>query len=643
MKKQLSLIIALFLSVNYIFSQANFPEKGEVFIDSIVPRIDIQINPDSLQWLYDNPESFHEFHASFIFNNGAITDTVEDVGFRLRGNTSRWSAKKSFKVSFNSFISGKKWQGIEKMNLNGEHNDPSVIRSKLCWDLFHDFKIPAPRSNHVELFINDNYHGLYINVEHIDEEFVLKRFGNNDGNLYKCLWPADLKYLGPDPDDYKIMQGDRRVYDLKTNTIVDDYSDLAYFIDILNNTPIENLVNELDKVFNVYDYLKVIAVDIITANWDGYIYNKNNFYLYKNTETEKFEYIPYDTDNTYGIDWMNINWATRDIYNWHNEGSFDRPLYTRLMDTQEFKDQYSYYLHKFVSEHTDTEIFFPRIDEIKNMITPYVENDPYYPLDYGYTISNFHSSYDEALWGHVPIGLKPYISTRNSYALSQLSLNNITPIIKYVKNNQPDVGGNLWVSSFIEDDDENTVVNMIYKINNSATLSKFMYDDGNHNDGEENDGFYGCLIYDIPVNTTISYQISAEDNHGNNSILPFEAIIIQVLESTQNKLFINEFLASNDNIIADEYGEYDDWIEIFNGDEEAVWLGDKYLSDNFDNPDKWLLPDITLDPGDFILIWADNDPEQGDHHTNYKLDKDGEEIGKDASTCRQIQSYKGGC
>ena len=147
------------------------------------------------------------------------------------------------------------------------------------------------------------------------------------------------------------------------------------------------------------------------------------------------------------------------------------------------------------------------------------------------------------------------------------------------------------------------------------------------NDGEENDGFYGCLIYDIPVNTTISYQISAEDNHGNNSILPFEAIIIQVLESTQNKLFINEFLASNDNIIADEYGEYDDWIEIFNGDEEAVWLGDKYLSDNFDNPDKWLLPDITLDPGDFILIWADNDPEQGDHHTNYKLDKDGEEIG----------------
>ena len=32
--------------------------------------------------------------------------------------------------------------------------------------------IPAPRSNHVKVYINDNYYGLYINVEHIDEEFI---------------------------------------------------------------------------------------------------------------------------------------------------------------------------------------------------------------------------------------------------------------------------------------------------------------------------------------------------------------------------------------------------------------------------------------------------------------------------------------
>ena len=66
-------------------------------------------------------------------------DNFDQVGFRLRGNTSRYAQKKSFKVSMNTF-SNLKFLGLEKLNLNGEHNDPSIIRSKLCWDIFRDFK-----------------------------------------------------------------------------------------------------------------------------------------------------------------------------------------------------------------------------------------------------------------------------------------------------------------------------------------------------------------------------------------------------------------------------------------------------------------------------------------------------------------------
>jgi hypothetical protein len=86
-------------------------------------------------------------------------------------------------------------------------------------------------------------------------------------------------------------------------------------------------------------------------------------------------------------------------------------------------------------------------------------------------------------------------------------------------------------------------------------------------------------------------------------------------------------MSDNDSTIADEYGEYDNWVEIYNGDDEAVWLGDKYLSDNLSNPDKWQLPDLTMQPGSFILIWADGQPEQGPFHTDYKLNDEGEELG----------------
>ena len=76
------------------------------------------------------------------------------------------------------------------MNLNGEHNDPSIIRSHLTWNLFRGHAGAwAPRSNHVEFYINGRYYGLYINTEHVDEEFVESRFGNNLGNLYKCTYP----------------------------------------------------------------------------------------------------------------------------------------------------------------------------------------------------------------------------------------------------------------------------------------------------------------------------------------------------------------------------------------------------------------------------------------------------------------------
>jgi hypothetical protein len=107
-------------------------------------------------------------------------------------------------------------------------------------------------------------------------------------------------------------------------------------------------------------------------------------------------------------------------------------------------------------------------------------------------------------------------------------------------------------------------------------------------------------------------------------------------------LYINEFMASNATTIADEYGEYDDWIEIFNNSAEPVWLGDKYLTDNFNNPDKWQFPDYTIPAGGFLLVWADDDPEQGDFHTNFKLSKNGEEIAlndSEATGFSVIDSY----
>lgn len=619
-----SLFLCILIS-SVSFAQPFFPEPGELYRDDVVPRIDILIHPDSLEWIYENVESDHEFSATFIFNNGTVNDTVDEIGFRLRGNTSRYSKKKSFKVSFNTFHSGRKYYGVEKMNLNGEHNDPSVIRSKLCWDMLATMSVPAPRSNHVEVYINGSYYGLYINVEHIDEEFVHSRYGNNGGNLYKCLYPADLTYLGSDPDNYKFMAGDRRAYELTINEEIDDYTDLRDFIQMLHSAPDNEFKCRIDQLFNVYDYLKIMAFDVITANWDGYIYNKNNFYLYHNTQTGKFEYIPYDLDNTFGIDWFNIDWGTRNIYQWGPSES--RPLFNRLMAIAEYRNQYSFYVKYMLDSVFNPDLLFPRIEEVKQRIIPYIVDDPYYPQDYGYTFADFLNSYNQSLGGHVKYGLKPYIQTRHDAALIQLVLPDMVPVINYIQVTESGLNMPVIFHAFAEDDVELSYVRVILSVEGGDQQELELYDDGIHDDQAPGDRIWGNRMDGFSEATTISCQIAAMDNAMHSSILPCIPLVIEIGKLPSQRVMINEFMAANQSTIMDEYGQADDWIELYNASDEQIWLGDMYLSDNMGNPTKWMLPGRTLLPGEFLLIWADDTPAQGDTHTNYKLAKEGEEIG----------------
>lgn len=619
-KKIFTILVLLAILAGELPAQPVFPGDDEIYRDDVVARIDIAIHPDTLAWIYqyENLESDIEWHAMLVFNNGTIHDTIENIGFRLRGNTSRYSAKKSFKVSFNTWESGRKYHGVEKMNLNGEHNDPAVARAKFCWDLCRELEIPAPRSNHVRVYINGNYYGLYLNVEHIDEEFVDLRFGNQSGNLYKCLWPADLNYLGDNPDLYKYENGGRRAYELKTNESLDDYSDLAHFIDVLNNTPIDELECEIEKVFNVQDYMKVAAMDVFTGNWDGYIYNKNNFYLYRNAQTGKFEYIPYDLDNTFGIDWFGIDWGQRDIYAWENPGEY-RPLFERLMEIQKYRDWFSWYMSQIIDEMNSPE-FFDRMNAVKNLIYPYVQNDPYYPLDYGYSASDFLQAYTSFNQAHVKYGIKDYITARAASAQQQLEVFDVLPVMNYLNVTHAGPGSEVEFSVFAWDEEELPAVNLNYSVNAGEWQVLEMIPVDAHQ--------YAAQLPTAAGETTnISFRISAEDVTGNISFYPCEPEEIQIAQGGQYPLYINEFLAGNDYGITDEAGEHEDWLEIYNDGDESIWLGDKFLSDNLSNPGKWQFPDFTIQPGEFLLVWCDEDQEQGMFHTNFKISKGGEELG----------------
>ncbi|KAA3650829.1 MAG: T9SS C-terminal target domain-containing protein [Bacteroidetes bacterium] len=92
-------------------------------------------------------------------------------------------------------------------------------------------------------------------------------------------------------------------------------------------------------------------------------------------------------------------------------------------------------------------------------------------------------------------------------------------------------------------------------------------------------------------------------------------------------IVINEFLASNSSTVADQNGEFDDWIELFNKGNTTVSLDNYSLSDDINNLKAFTFPIGTnLMADSFIVVWADGDTTQTGFHANFKLSASGESI-----------------
>jgi CotH kinase protein len=365
-------IIAFFCLFSTIMYSQSIPYRN-LFEENKLPSIYVTLPADSLTWLYANVNNDRDIRANFVFDDGIKRDTMLNIGFRLRGNTSRASAKKSFKVKFNAFTSGIKYQGVKELNLNGSHNDPTMVREKLYYDAWNLAGLPQRRATFAKMYINNAYYGLYTNIEELDDEWLQRVFGTDDGNLYKCTYPADLKYITANQASYKAVLHSVgvRAYDLKTNELTDDYTDLARLCTVIN-TP-TNFECEIQKVLNVQGFLKAYAVEVLAGNWDDYAYNKNNFFLYQNPKNNLFEFITYDPDNSFGVDFGGGPFTTRNIYTWQNTAN--GILVNKLLAVPTFKNQYSFYLKQLTDNAFSN--LFPRLDAMKALISSAAQDDTY--------------------------------------------------------------------------------------------------------------------------------------------------------------------------------------------------------------------------------------------------------------------------
>lgn len=97
-------------------------------------------------------------------------------------------------------------------------------------------------------------------------------------------------------------------------------------------------------------------------------------------------------------------------------------------------------------------------------------------------------------------------------------------------------------------------------------------------------------------------------------------------ETPDPTVVINEVMPKNTSTAADQNGEYDDWIELFNLTSATIDLSGYYLSDTKKDVTKWKFPEKTsIASNGYLIIWADNDTLEAGLHATFKLSASGEE------------------
>ncbi len=299
-------------------------DSDYIFDQSKLATFELKIPGSALAQINANPAAEQYVEGMLIFEG----DTISPVGVRYKGSIgafvnclsgSDWAnpsgqkicTKLSMKVKINWDGADYKFYGLKKLQFHSQNQDNSQMRERLGYWLFRDMGVPAPRSVHARLMINGKYSGLYALTEQIDGRFAKYNFEDDDGNLYKEIWPLNMNGQPFSEQTY--------LNHLKTN---EDESPSAALIrdfaqEIANASPTD-LQAVIANRMDIQEIISYAVVDRTIRHDDGPFHwycgggscSSHNFYWYEEPTLEKLHLIPWDLDNAFENIIFNANPVT---------------------------------------------------------------------------------------------------------------------------------------------------------------------------------------------------------------------------------------------------------------------------------------------------------------------------------------------
>jgi spore coat protein H len=321
--------------------------------------------------------NFPYVQADYVFEG----QTIKKVGLRYKGQSTfmmaRNSPKKSFKVDFNRFSKNQKFFGIKKLNLNNNMMTPSHMIDTLAYEMFRDFQISAPRTALAKVYLNvegrkePEYLGLYTLIEQVDDYFIKQNFDQNKGLLLKPQHIQSFPYLGDNWDDYE------KPYEPKSDDVTwKEAKRFMAFTKFVNQSSDEEFEAQIEGYTDVVQFLRFLAVNVVIGNYDGILSMGQNFYIYGDPDSQKYLWIPWDLNLSFGKFPMVGSYIQQMQANIDQPAAADQILIERILAIPQWKERYLGYIREFNKTVFQPERIREKIDAINKVIQDTVKDEP---------------------------------------------------------------------------------------------------------------------------------------------------------------------------------------------------------------------------------------------------------------------------
>ena len=393
--------------------------ESKLFDTDQIMDIDILMDEDDWNEMLKNAIS-EEYYSCDVVVNGK---TFYSVGIRPKGNTSLSSIasdpdtdRYSFKLEFDHYIEGQTCYGLDKLILNNNYADATNMKEAIVYDMYQYLGVDASLYNYAKICVNGDYWGVYLALEAVEDSFMLRNYGTEDGKLYKPEsmgvggagedndkegGPGYLPDGMPDFDDSQDgkmgAMGANGGADLNyTDDDLDSYStiwdgEVTKSGKKAHKRVVEALKNisegtDLETYMDVDNILKYMAVHTFVVNDDSLSGTMaHNYYLYE--YNGKLNILPWDYNLAFGGMSMGGGQAFGQASGQSSgatsviNDAIDTPFsitnfFDALLENEEYLARYHEYLNELVENYVNGGEFEKTYERIRSQIDSLVETDP---------------------------------------------------------------------------------------------------------------------------------------------------------------------------------------------------------------------------------------------------------------------------